>query len=315
MARKVKFNVTNNTVYMMIESDTKNQEEWEREIVVSKSDSDTSTYFSGKTSLGERLIDTIDIIDIILEEFPNLVIVGKKGHELRSFLLETYPLIKDKQFLIKYLNRHIGGGKVNKALLSLKKKKFGEVCIIHKDSLPESFNTRILRAHNIQRGFIHAAGSSKVNGVSNYNKLLRGESIDLVSGEFGKKMISDTEYLEMFTDISGKCIVKLNILEMNSVAKSLKIPSFNKYISITKSPFVKSRKKIIFWLRWNSWKKFEKIVMANTDLVHNPTEWDMGYGLYWREVNGKEKRFDEVYNKHNVDNSLQLAENKMFLPL
>lgn len=307
MSRKVKFNSEDDKVYMMIEGEKDNQEEWKREIISSESDIDT--YFSGKICLGERRIDTVDIINVVLGEFPNLVINKLEGLKLRTVLIDTYPMIKQKRTLIKYLNKHIGVDNVGKALLKLEKNRQGNVCVIHKDSRPISFNTRALRAHNIQKGFKYAIGSSDAQGIVNYNKLLRGESIVLVSGEFATKILAETDYLKICTDISGQYSIKLDIFEIHKLRAGI-VYEYHKDDIRKVDPFTKVREKTIFWLRWNSWKKFEKIIVENTDLENHPTEWDSGYGVYWRQVNGKEKRFEEVYEKYDVDKLLKIAEDE-----
>ena len=50
----------------------------------------------------------------------------------------------------------------------------------------------------------------------------------------------------------------------------------------------------------NEWNKFEKIVRTNTNFETNPGEFDYVYGAYWRAANGKQVRFDEIYEKSLV---------------
>jgi hypothetical protein len=172
----------------------------------------------------------------------------------------------------------------------------GEICVIPKDITPTlpGAKTYMERVKNIEDAWSSAKGSSKIQGCTAANQFRDGKKIALCNSTFGQIMVEE---------LPG--IVVLSSEDGDDSTTSWSITAHADYV---RSAPLQLREKLVFWLRWNEWKKFEAVVVTNTDLENHPTEWDSAYGLYWRAVNKKELRFDEVYEVcDGVDKNLRTA--------
>ena len=114
-------------------------------------------------------------------------------------------------------------------------------------------------------------------------KLLNNKEIHVVDEEFGLQIIKNTNNIvKLFKKDDDKYYIKLNSHKCNN----------------------NERDRLIFWLRWNSWRKFEKVIRDLTDLENYPSELDYVYGSYWRRINNKEPRFEELYENICIHNNL-----------
>ena len=172
----------------------------------------------------------------------------------------------------------------------------GEICVILKDADPVGSEGRGTYAERVKRvqttGWPICLGSAHASGVASAARFRGGAKIEICDVAFAQTMFEELPgVVVLSTEDDGK--------------EGTFIVAHPDYV---RDGTYQLREKLVFWLRWNEWKKFEAFVVSQTDLENYPTEWDSAYGLYWRAVNGKELRFDEVYEVDKaVDAKLRKA--------
>ena len=166
--------------------------------------------------------------------------------------------------------------------------RVGEICVIPKDTTPTcpDAKTYTERVGNIEQGWCWVQGSTLSRGLAEADFLRDGKKITACNAMFAQIIA------EELPDV-----VIISCEDVDDSTTSCVITAHPDYVRGCFGDEERSvvREKLAFWLRWNEWKKFEAIVVANTDLVNHPTEFDSAYGIYWRAANRKERRFDEVY--------------------
>tara|TARA_B110000211_G_scaffold221347_1_gene268876 strand:- start:1060 stop:1902 length:843 start_codon:yes stop_codon:yes gene_type:complete len=223
-----------------------------------------------KGELGKNKLYNRDIIQSIYTKVtPN---------EEASVLIKMFPQ-KKQQLLIQYLKNSYNSEVVEEVIKALNQQKGGHVLIIQKDN--ESIVKKNLKERSaiLQNAWDFALKSSKHYGHIALTKFLNNDEINIIDEIFALNIVTHTnDIMEMYKRDS-EYYVKLNL-----------------DICAERIFTIEEKNNIVFWLRWNSWRKFEKVIQNNTDLENNPYEWDTIYGVYWRHVNQKEPRFEEIYD-------------------
>lgn len=171
----------------------------------------------------------------------------------------------------------------------------GDICIIPKDPThgADTYGTRIRK---IGDGWDQAKKSSMAHGRAAALTFLAGTTFIITS----EKLAVD---LQQHIDETAETIERGHVYQINKAEDHKWTFSRNEDVDISGMSYDERQQiidQVTFWLRWNEWTKFEKIVMEHTDLVNHPTEFDSVYGQYWRAVNATQLRFDEIYEKDAV---------------
>jgi len=265
-------------------------DEWQRQIIQMK----PGVAFSGKTTIGDHRVYRRKLLSKIFKR-RDASLFGMSGDAASRWTINRHSkkLSTDEAF-IQFLKKNVGKAIVEEEMETLTKQKEGDICVIQKDKTPEPKLTKTERYKNIQGGWSHAVGSAKNSAIPNAKSFIRGRKF-IVSGEtFARKMLDSL--VGDIPVVIGKTPIG------NEITITIAPESINKVFPD------EAVENLMFWLRWNSWKKFEKVVVANTDFDNFPTEWDSVYGSFWRAVNGKEKRFEECYEvEAEIDARLDMA--------
>tara|TARA_B110000971_G_C20031096_1_gene511464 strand:+ start:2122 stop:3099 length:978 start_codon:yes stop_codon:yes gene_type:complete len=252
-------------------------DEWQRQIVQMNPD----VAFLGKITIGTHKVYRRKLLSKIFAR-DGTHIFGMKGSTAARWVIKQHATKKtpDKLFL-KFLKKNVGEAIVEEAVASMTVQKEGVICVIPKDKTSEPKRTKFERYDNIRGAWPHVLGSTKVEGKESARAFIKGQDVVILSTIFGEKMMASLApeiAIEMkHDDETGKIKIAISAELVNTTLPDEDVQN------------------LMFWLRWNSWTKFEKVVVANTDFDNFPTEWDSVYGNFWRAVNQKQARFEEIY--------------------
>ena len=264
--------------------------EWQRKIIKMEPE----IAFSGKTTIGNHKIYRRNLLLKIFKSEENSIF-GMTGEKAIEWVLNQYSKKKTTdENLLKFLKKNVGKKIVEREWSSITLQKEGDVCVIPKDKLPEHKLTKAERFKNITSAWKYVIGSTIEKGSLNANEFMNGSTVEICSDTFAEKMRSS-----LLPEVSTTICKKLS---SGKITLSLYPELINTNLS------KKNYENLIFWLRWNSWSQFEKVVLDNTDLVNFPSEWDCVCGTFWRRVNQNQKRFEEIYSKEpNLELRLEEA--------
>lgn len=269
---------------------------WQRNIV-STSISEIQDQYIGKTGLkGKHKICRSDIIQKLYAD-TDKVYIGTRGPvQGADAVKELIVRFCNPKFRVQetdwklFINSNFSKDEIDRITHELTLPITGYVCVIPKDSSIGK-STHSARIKNIERGWCHARASSLSYGRSNAKLFMSGTKFIIIDNDLAKKIKENCSVGSIVETDGGKTMFFLDDsdiddddIEEEDVERKLR----------------SAIEEVTPWLRWNEWNKFEKIVRTNTIFETNPGEFDYVYGGYWRAANGKQVRFDEIYEKSLV---------------
>jgi len=252
-------------------------DEWQRQIV----QMDPDVAFLGKTTIGTHKVYRRKLLSKIFAR-DGTHIFGMKGSTAARWVIKQHATKKTTpKLFLKFLKKNVGEAIVEEEVALMTMQKEGDICVIPKDTVHGRKMTKFERYDNIRGAWPHVLGSTKVEGKECARAFIKGQDVVILSTIFGEKMMASLApeiAIEMkHDDETGKIKIAISAELVNTTLPDEDVQN------------------LMFWLRWNSWTKFEKVVVANTDFDNFPTEWDSVYGNFWRTVNQKQARFEEIY--------------------
>ena len=213
-------------------------------------------------------------------------VIKKYCHRQSHVSRQTWCVFLTSQFSID---------EIDQATNALTLPLVGDICIIPKDPT-HGADTYATRIRHIGDGWDQAKKSSMAHGRAAARTFLTGTPFIITS----EKLALD---LQQHIEETADTVERGHVYQIDQIADQHWRFSRNEHVDISGMHYSERQHiidQVTFWLRWNEWTKFEKIVMDHTDFVNHPTEFDFVYGRYWRAVNATQLRFDEIYEKDAV---------------